>query len=90
MRMYVTDPGHTTFQNWAWIERAGQSCTTAATGGATTIWADFPKKRRMGCRSSMPNSPDVTRRMARSQPSYQSQYIYMSAALLSWLPLQPS
>jgi len=45
MKMYVSDPGRTTFESWATMERADQPGVIYAAGGATTIWVDFPKQK---------------------------------------------
>ena len=45
MKMYVSDPGRTTFESWGTMERADQPGTVYAAGGATTIWVDFPKQK---------------------------------------------
>ncbi len=45
VKMYVSDPGRTTFESWATIERVDQPGVIYAAGGATTIWVDFPKQK---------------------------------------------
>ena len=45
IKMYVSDPGRTTFESWATMERADQPGKIYATGGATTIWVDFPTQK---------------------------------------------
>ena len=45
MKMYVSDPGRTTFETWATMERVDQSGVICAAGGATTIWVDFPAQK---------------------------------------------
>ena len=45
MKMYVSDPGRTTFESWATMERADAPGVICAAGGATTIWVDFPKQK---------------------------------------------
>ena len=45
MKMYVSDPGRTTFESWATMERAQQPGTPCAAGGATIIWVDFPAQK---------------------------------------------
>ena len=45
LKMYVSDPGRTTFETWATMERVGQPGTVCAAGGATTIWVDFPRQK---------------------------------------------
>jgi acyl-CoA thioester hydrolase len=44
-KMYVSDPGRTTFESWCTLERADQPGVVCAAGGATTIWVDFPKQK---------------------------------------------
>jgi acyl-CoA thioester hydrolase len=43
--MYASDPGRTTFETWATIERTDQPGVVYAAGGATTIWVDFPSQK---------------------------------------------
>ncbi len=45
IKMYVSDPGRTTFESWATMERDDQSGVIFAAGGATTIWVDFPTQK---------------------------------------------
>ena len=45
VKMYVSDPGRTTFESWATMEMAGEPGVIYAAGGATTIWVDFPKQK---------------------------------------------
>jgi acyl-CoA thioester hydrolase len=45
MKMYVSDPGRTTFESWATMERSDQPGVICAAGGATTIWIDFPAQK---------------------------------------------
>ena len=44
-RMYVSDPGRTTFESWCTLGRTDQPDVVFAEGGATTIWVDFPKQK---------------------------------------------
>ena len=44
-RMYVSDPGRTTFESWCTLGRTDQPDLVFAEGGATTIWVDFPKQK---------------------------------------------
>jgi acyl-CoA thioester hydrolase len=46
-RMYVSDPGRTSFESWATLERVDQRGTVYASGGATTVWVDFPKQKSL-------------------------------------------
>lgn len=45
IKMYVSDPGRTTFESWATMERVDQPGVISAAGGATTIWVDFPTQK---------------------------------------------
>ena len=45
MKMYVSDPGRTTFESWCTMERADRPGVICAAGGATTIWVDFPAQK---------------------------------------------
>jgi acyl-CoA thioester hydrolase len=45
VKMYVSDPGRTTFESWSTIERVDQPGVIYAAGGATTIWIDFPQQK---------------------------------------------
>ena len=44
-KMYVSDPGRTTFESWCTLERTDQPGVVFAAGGATTIWVDFPQQK---------------------------------------------
>ena len=45
LKMYVSDPGRTTFESWATMARRDAPDVICAAGGATTIWVDFPKQK---------------------------------------------
>ena len=45
LKMFVSDPGRTTFESWVTIERVDQPDVIYAAGGATTIWVDFPNQK---------------------------------------------
>ena len=45
LKMYVSDPGRTTFESWGTMERTDMPGVIHAAGGATTIWVDFPKQK---------------------------------------------
>lgn len=45
LKMYVSDPGRTTFETWTTIERLDQPGDISAAGGATTIWVNFPTQK---------------------------------------------
>ena len=44
-KLYVSDPGRTTFESWCTLERVDQPGRIDAAGGATTIWVDFPQQK---------------------------------------------
>ena len=43
--VYAGDPARTTFETWVTIERLDQPGEVYASGGATTIWVDFPRQK---------------------------------------------
>lgn len=45
LRMYVSDPGRTTFETWTTMARAEAPDQICAAGGATTIWVDFAQQK---------------------------------------------
>ena len=45
VKLYVSDPGRTTFETWCTMERTDQPGVVCAEGGATTIWVDFPQQK---------------------------------------------
>lgn len=45
LRLYVSDPGRTTFETWGTMERVQEPGKICAAGGATTIWVDFPQQK---------------------------------------------
>jgi acyl-CoA thioester hydrolase len=45
VKMYVSDPGRSSFESWATIERTDDPGVIYASGGATTVWVDFPKQK---------------------------------------------
>ncbi len=45
LKMYVSDPGRTTFESWATMEKVAQPGLVCAAGGATTIWVNFPQQK---------------------------------------------
>lgn len=45
VKMYVSDVGRTSFESWATIERPDTPGVVFASGGATTVWVDFPKQK---------------------------------------------
>ena len=47
VKMYASDLGRSSFESWATIERLDDPGTVYASGGATTVWVDFPKQKSM-------------------------------------------
>ena len=47
VKMYVSDPGRSSFESWATMERSDQPGTIYASGGATTVWVDFPAQKSL-------------------------------------------
>jgi acyl-CoA thioester hydrolase len=45
MKMYVSDPGRSSFESWGTMERPDQPGVIHAAGGATMVWVDFPKQK---------------------------------------------
>jgi acyl-CoA thioester hydrolase len=45
VKMYASDVGRSSFESWATIERADNPGVIHTTGGATTVWVDFPKQK---------------------------------------------
>ena len=45
LKMYVSDPGRSSFESWATMERSDQPGVVHAAGGATMVWVDFPKQK---------------------------------------------
>ena len=45
LKLYVSDPGRTTFETWGTMEREDQPGVICAAGGGTTIWVDFPQQK---------------------------------------------
>ncbi|MFM7802735.1 MAG: acyl-CoA thioesterase [Limnohabitans sp.] len=41
IKMYVSEPGRSSFESWATLERTDMPGVIHATGGATTVWVDF-------------------------------------------------
>ena len=44
-KMYVSDPGRSTFETWCTMARTDNPDVICAAGGATTIWVDFPAQK---------------------------------------------
>jgi acyl-CoA thioester hydrolase len=45
LKMYVSDPGRSSFETWGTLERVDEPGVLYATGGATTVWVDFPAQK---------------------------------------------
>jgi acyl-CoA thioester hydrolase len=45
VKMYVSDPGRSTFESWGTMERAEDPGVVYAAGGATTIWVNFSAQK---------------------------------------------
>ncbi|MDP3253055.1 MAG: acyl-CoA thioesterase [Hydrogenophaga sp.] len=43
--MFVSDVGRSSFETWCTLERTDVPGVIYASGGATTVWVDFPKQR---------------------------------------------
>ena len=48
LKMYVSDPGRTTYESWATMEKVAEPGVVCAAGGATTIWVNFPQQKAVG------------------------------------------
>jgi acyl-CoA thioester hydrolase len=44
---YVANPGRTSFDTFITLERTDEPGVLYATGGATTVWVDFPAKQSL-------------------------------------------
>lgn len=44
-RMYVSDPGRTSFESWTTMTRVQEPEAVYASGGATIVWADYTKQK---------------------------------------------
>ncbi|NML46478.1 acyl-CoA thioesterase [Ramlibacter sp. G-1-2-2] len=45
VKMYASDPGRSSFETWATIEREDDPGVVYASGGATTVWLDFRQQK---------------------------------------------
>ncbi|MGA0569350.1 acyl-CoA thioesterase [Variovorax sp. VNK109] len=45
MKMYVSDPGKSSFESWGTMERTDKPGVIYAAGGATTVWVNFPAQK---------------------------------------------
>ena len=57
LKLYVSDPGRTTLETWATMEKPDEPGVIYAAGGGTAIWVDFPKQKSA-------NLPDWLRTIA--------------------------
>ena len=46
-RMYVSDPGRSSFESWCTLERPDDPGVIYATGGATTVWVNFKAQKSL-------------------------------------------
>ena len=46
-KLYIANPGRTSFDKFVTLERADEPGKIYAAGGATTVWLDFPKKQSL-------------------------------------------
>jgi acyl-CoA thioester hydrolase len=47
LRMFVANPGRTSFDTFATMERTDQPGVIYASGGATTVWVDFKQQKSL-------------------------------------------
>jgi acyl-CoA thioester hydrolase len=47
VKMYVSDPGRSSFDSWGTMERPDQPGVIYASGGATTVWVDFQAQKSL-------------------------------------------
>lgn len=43
--MFVSDVGRSSFETWCTLERTDNPGLVYASGGATTVWVDFPRQK---------------------------------------------
>jgi acyl-CoA thioester hydrolase len=43
--LYVSDPGRSSFESWCTLVRQDDPQTVYASGGATTVWVNFPQQK---------------------------------------------
>jgi acyl-CoA thioester hydrolase len=44
-RLYVSDPGRTSFESWTTMTKVEEPDAVYASGGATIVWADYSKQK---------------------------------------------
>ncbi len=47
VKMYVSDPGRSSFESWGTMERPEEPGVIYASGGATTVWVNFPTQKSL-------------------------------------------
>ena len=45
--LFVSDPGRSSFESWCTLSRSDDPDTLYASGGATTVWVNFPQQKSM-------------------------------------------
>ena len=45
VKMYASDPGRTSFETWATMERSDNPGEIYAAGGATTVWVNYKQQK---------------------------------------------
>ena len=43
--LFVSDPGRSSFESWCTLSRSDDPDTLYASGGATTVWVNFPLRK---------------------------------------------
>jgi acyl-CoA thioester hydrolase len=43
--LFVSDPGRSSFESWCTLTRVDDPDTLYASGGATTVWVNFPQQK---------------------------------------------
>jgi len=44
-KLYVSDPGRTSFESWTTMTKAGEPDAVYASGGSTIVWVDYTKQK---------------------------------------------
>lgn len=44
-RLYVSDPGRTSFESWTTMTRTDEPDAVYASGGATVVWSDYKRQK---------------------------------------------
>jgi acyl-CoA thioester hydrolase len=47
MKMYVSDPGRSSFESWATMERTDDAGVIYAAGGATMVWVNYKEQKSL-------------------------------------------